>query len=112
MAKVILKTSTFYGKPYKEGDVAEVPDRVASRWVAGGLAEYAEPQEVTNPETKETETVTVNYDSYKAAELQQIAKDREIEGYDSMKKAELVDALKADDESRSADVNEDENEGE
>lgn len=92
MVKVIMKVSTHYGAPHKKGDEVDVPDRVASRWVANGIASYAD---ASQPEAEAAPAAQViNYErDFKAAELQQIAKDRGLEGWDSMKKAELAKAL-------------------
>lgn len=88
MAKVILLVSTHYGSPYNKGDIVDVPDRVSDRWVKNGIAQLLESEEGTPARD------VVNYDrDFKAVELQQIAKEREIDGWDSMKKAELVTAL-------------------
>lgn len=51
-----------------------------------------ETKEVKKEDTvKET---TVDYNSLKVAELREIAKEKNIAGYSTMKKAELIDALK------------------
>lgn len=92
MAKVILLVSTHYGSPYNKGDIVDVPDRVSDRWVTNGIAQLLETEEGTPARN------VVNYDrDFKAVELQQIAKEREIDGWDSMKKAELVTALETHD---------------
>lgn len=92
MVKVIMKTGTYYGAPYKKGDEVDVPDRVASRWIANGIAAYADkdqPEAAAAPAAQ-----VINYErDFKAAELQEMAKDRGVEGWDSMKKAELAKAL-------------------
>lgn len=92
MVKVIMKVSTHYGAPHHMGDEVDVPDRVASRWVANGIASYASAEQ---PEAEAAPAAQViNYErDFKAAELQEIAKERGLEGWDSMKKAELAKAL-------------------
>lgn len=98
MTKVIMLVSTHYGEPHKAGDVADVPERIAERWVQSGVAKFAEEREIENPETGEVIEKSVNYNSYKAGELQKIAEERDIDGWDSMKKADLVKALNEDDD--------------
>ena len=34
MVKVVMLVSTHYSMPRKKGDIVEVPERVAARWVA------------------------------------------------------------------------------
>ena len=50
-------------------------------------------KEVKKEEVKE-ETKTVELDSMTVAELRELAKEKEIKGYSTMKKAELLEALK------------------
>lgn len=42
---------------------------------------------------KKEENLEVNYEELKVGELKEIAKEKGIEGYDNMKKAELIEAL-------------------
>ena len=51
-------------------------------------------KETKTKEVKETKTVKVDYDSKTVAELKELAKKKKIEGISSMKKAELIEALK------------------
>lgn len=49
----------------------------------------------TSSSTKKTEKKeTVDYSKLKVAELRELAKEKKVEGYSTMKKAELIDALK------------------
>lgn len=92
MVKVIMLVSTHYSVPRKKGDEVEVPERVASRWVASGIAVYAD-KEQEGAEAAPAAKV-VNYErDFKAGELQEMAQSRGIEGWDSMKKADLAKAL-------------------
>lgn len=96
MAEVIMLVATTYGSTIQKGDVVDVPDEVAERWVKHKIAKYAEPRN----DSKDSESGQIDYASYRASELQQIAKEREIEGWSSMKKEELVQALQQDDRQR------------
>lgn len=92
MVKVVMLVSTHYSLPRKKGDIVEVPERVASRWVANGIATYADTEQ-PGAEAAPAANI-VNYErDFKAAELQEMAKSRGLEGWDSMKKKELAQAL-------------------
>lgn len=92
MVKVVMLVSTHYSTPKKKGDIVEVPERVADRWVANGIATYAD-QEQPGAEAAPAANI-VNYErDFKAAELQEMAKARGLEGWDTMKKKELAQAL-------------------
>ncbi|MDD5865814.1 MAG: Rho termination factor N-terminal domain-containing protein [bacterium] len=45
-------------------------------------------------ETKKEEKTDVNLDSLSLAELRDMAKEKEIKGYSTLKKAELIEKLK------------------
>ena len=47
---VKLLVNTAYRGPRKEGDVFEVPEDFAQRWVKNKIAEYANPDDVSNNE--------------------------------------------------------------
>jgi len=51
-------------------------------------------KEEAKEEVKETKTKNVDLDSMTVAELRDLAKSKEIKGYSTMKKAELLEALK------------------
>ena len=53
-----------------------------------------EAPKAEKPVEKVTEKETVNLDAMLVKELKELAKEKEISGYSSMKKAELIDALK------------------
>ena len=92
MVKVIMLVSTHYSVPRKKGDEVEVPERIAGRWVANGIATYAD-KEQPGAEAAPAANI-VNYErDFKAAELQEMAKSRGIEGWETMKKKELAQAL-------------------
>lgn len=92
MVKVVMKVSTHYGAPYHKGDEVDVPDRIASRWIANGIASYADAEQPGAEAAPAAQVINYERD-FKAAELQEIAKARGLEGWDSMKKAELAQAL-------------------
>lgn len=47
----------------------------------------------TTPKVEATKTATVDYSAMTVAELREVAKDKGIEEYSSLKKAELIEAL-------------------
>lgn len=92
MVKVIMLVSTHYAAPRKKGDIVEVPERIASRWVANGIATYAD-KEQPGAEAAPAAKV-INYErDFKASELQEMAQSRGLEGWEAMKKKELAQAL-------------------
>lgn len=92
MVKVVMLVSTHYSTPKQKGDIVEVPERIAGRWVANGIATYAD-NEQPGAEAAPAANV-VNYErDFKAAELQEMAKERGLEGWENMKKKELAQAL-------------------
>ena len=92
MVKVVMLVSTHYSIPRKKGDEVDVPERIAGRWVANGIATYAD-KEQPGAEAAPAANI-VNYErDFKAAELQEMAKSRGIEGWDTMKKKELAQSL-------------------
>lgn len=88
--EVVLRTATYWDKALNPGDTANVPDEIGERWIAAGLA--ARPG---SPEADQAAKDRPDYDSKKKAELVDLARDRGIEGYSEMTKAELVTALEA-----------------
>lgn len=95
--KVKMLVNTAYQGPRKEGDVVTVPEDFAKRWVKNGIAEYANGQEVNEPEaTEEPEVVDVqetvedevvaeavegstDYESMNAKELYALCKEKGID---------------------------------
>ena len=67
---------------------------VAKDALNGKTAPKAEKTETKKEEIKVTKEETNDLSSKTVAELKEIAKEKGIEGYTSMKKAELIDALK------------------
>ena len=59
-------------------------------------------------ESKDTKEESINLESMTVENLKQLAKEKSIEGYSSMKKAELIDILKDKPIESKATVSEDE----
>ena len=57
------------------------------------MAKTKKKEEKTTKATKTTKKEKVDYSKMTVAELKKIAKDKNITGYTTMKKAELVTAL-------------------
>lgn len=92
--KVKLLVSTAYQGPRKEGEVFDVPEDFARRWVKNGIAEYASKEEIVNEqpvdieeavEVQESEVEeapvkeSVDYSSMSAKDLYALCKEKNID---------------------------------
>ena len=85
----MLKATTWDGKPQQVGDEFDVPDKVGQRWRNHKIAEAVglSGAAVGNgyvPAADKGQTV---------AELKAIAKELSIDGFNSMNKAQLTEAI-------------------
>lgn len=83
MKKVKFLTDTAYQGPRKEGDIVDVPDDFADRWVKNGIAELVSGKvekkaatAKTDADEKESE---VDYSTMNAKELYALCKEHGLE---------------------------------
>jgi|GEM_PF-772885 Rho termination factor, N-terminal domain. len=95
--EVKLLKPTNWGKPLKVGAELDVDDATARRWMKKGIAEpVGELHEVQNDGRGEgadnppKELAVMNY-----AELRELAKEKEVQGYSKMNKEALLETLMA-----------------
>lgn len=108
MVKVILQANTHYRAAYKAGDIIDVPQRMAERWINSGIARLAEMEAFTHGNDTQTgqtlsaqtsSSQVVNYEQdFTAQQLQEMARNRGIANYDRMVKQELAAALQRHDQ--------------
>ena len=74
----------------KAGSVIDIDDEVGKRII---LAEYGHKTEIINLIGDAITEEVINLNELKVDELKEMAKEMNIEGYSSMKKEELIQAL-------------------
>lgn len=74
--------------------VRDIPDEFAEALIMGGLAVLAGAVPVDEP-VDEQDGQEFELEDLSVADLKGIAKDMEIKGYGSMKKDDLIDAIRA-----------------
>ena len=84
------------GKTIEAEKTVEAPKKAAKKEAAPKAEAKAEApkKEVPKAEAKAEAKTTTNLNDLTVAELKEMAKEKNIEGYSKMKKAELIDALK------------------
>ena len=88
----LKRTAVYRGKKYTIGDVISVGDDLGNRMILAGQAErsnksaFEKQKEVENSDNLEKLTVK---------ELEELAKQKNIELQPKMKKAEIIDLIKA-----------------
>ena len=80
------------GKVVPANEEVSVPEKIAKNLLRRGKAVLADSQ----PEAEE------DLDGMKVAELRQVADDLGIEGHGDMKRAELIEAIKANEQDEAA----------
>ena len=80
------------GKTIEAEKTVEAPKKAAKKEAAPKVEAKAE--EVKKEAPKAEAKATTNLNDLTVAELKEMAKEKNIEGYSKMKKAELIDALK------------------
>ena len=91
--EVIIKKHTYWNKPLTPGDAIDVEPNIAYRWANKGIAELVvkETKPIEEPINTKEEAPVASEISY--TELKKKAKNQGVDGYNKMKKKELIDAL-------------------
>lgn len=80
MTKVKLLVNTAYQGPRKEGDVINVPDDFAHRWIKNKIAEPVVEDEVdVEPEVEEIPEAEVSYEDMNAKQLYALCKEKGLD---------------------------------
>lgn len=87
MKKVKFLTDTAYQGPRKEGDIVDVPDDFADRWVKNGIAEIISGSEANKQEKDEEVPEKAEEVVEKAEEV--VEADEEVVDYSKMNAKEL-----------------------
>lgn len=100
MARIKAKTTFAAGNvifyPYAI-EPYEVDDDQAQNWAQAGYCEILDAEDINTPEqteTPENEPLNVDYDAMEYNDLKEAGKVAGIKGYNTMKKKDLIKALK------------------